>query len=45
MVDVYTTLIIVGRRTIETIPAKLQTAVKANLLAMGLDETGNPIDM
>ena len=44
MVDVYTTLIIVGRRTLASVPARLQEAVKANLTAMGLDENGNPIE-
>jgi len=43
MVDAYVALIIAGRRTFSQIPVKYQAAVKADLLALGLDENGNPI--
>lgn len=41
MVSLYVALIIAGRRTFDDVPAKLQTAVKADLAALGLDENGN----
>ena len=44
MVAVYVTLIIAGRRTFASVPAKLKDAVRKELLAMGLDENGNPIE-
>ena len=40
MVDMYVTLVIAGRRTFAQVPAKYQDAVKADLLALGLDENG-----
>lgn len=43
MVDLYVCLIINGRRTFSQVPAKFQAAVKADLEAMGLDETGNVV--
>lgn len=43
MVDMYVALIITGRRTFAQVPVKYQAAVKADLLALGLDENGNPI--
>ena len=43
MVFVYVTLIIHGRRTFEQVPDTLKEAVRAELLAIGLDENGNPI--
>ena len=43
MVDLYVALIIADRRTFEQVPARYQDAVKADLLALGLDENGNPI--
>lgn len=43
MVDLYVALIVNGRRTFAQVPAKFQDAVKADLLALGLDENGNPI--
>ena len=44
MVSLYVALIIAGRRTFEQVPAKLQSAVKADLNALGLDENGNVIE-
>lgn len=43
MVTVYVTLIIRGAKTFDQVPAKLQAAVKAELLEMGLDENGVPV--
>ena len=43
MVDMYVALIIAGRRTFTQVPVKYQEAVRADLLALGLDENGNPI--
>jgi hypothetical protein len=43
MVDLYVCLIVNGRRTFVQVPAKFQPAVHADLLAMGLDDNGNPI--
>ena len=43
MVDMYVALVIAGRRTFSQVPIKYQEAVKADLLALGLDENGNPI--
>jgi len=41
MVDLYVALIIAGRRTLNSVPARFQTAVKADLDAVGLTEEGN----
>ena len=43
MVDLYIALILCGRRTFSQVPVKYQAAVQADLLALGLDENGNPI--
>lgn len=43
MVDMYVALILAGRRTFSQVPVKYQAAVKADLLALGLDENGNQI--
>lgn len=43
MVDVYVTLIVYKRRTIDQVPVALKDAVLADLNAMGLDGYGNPI--
>ena len=43
MVDLYVALIINGRRTFSQVPVRYQEAVKADLLALGLDENGNPL--
>ena len=43
MVVVYATLIINGRRTFESVPAKLKEAVKAELEAMGLNQDGEHV--
>lgn len=43
MVDMYVALIIAGRRQFAQVPVKYQEAVRADLLALGLDENGNPI--
>ena len=45
IVSVYVTLIIAGRRKFAQVPKNLQSAVKADLEAMGLDENGNPIEV
>ena len=44
MVDLYVALIIAGRRTFDKVPAKFKDAVRRELLALGLDEKGNPIE-
>jgi hypothetical protein len=41
MVDGYVMLIIAGRRTFAQVPARYQTAVHLDLLALGLDDDGN----
>jgi hypothetical protein len=43
MVDVYTTLIVAKVKTIDMVPPQLQSAVLAQLTAMGLDGYGNPL--
>jgi len=43
MVTVYVTLIIKDAKTFEQVPVKLQPAVEAELLSMGLDRNGDPI--
>jgi len=43
MVDMYVALIMAGRRTFAQVPVKYQTEVHADLLALGLDDSGNPI--
>lgn len=43
MVDLYCALIIAGRRTIDTVPARYREAVIEQLEAIGLDENGNPV--
>lgn len=43
MVDMYVALIMAGRRTFAQVPVKYQPAVHADLLALGLDDNGNPI--
>jgi hypothetical protein len=43
MVDLYVALIIAGRRTFAQVPDRYKDAVRADLLALGLDENGNPI--
>lgn len=44
MVDLYVTLIIAGRRTINQVPAKFREAVIADLNTLGLDENGQPME-
>ena len=44
MVEVYVTLIINGRRTFESVPSKLQNAVRERLEELGLDEDGKPLE-
>ena len=39
MVALYVALIIAGRRTFNQVPAKFKAAVKADLEALGLDES------
>ena len=43
VVDLYVALIIADRRTFEQVPDRYKEEVKADLLALGLDENGNPI--
>lgn len=43
MVDIYVALIVKHRRTIEQVPINLREAVLADLAALGLDGSGNPI--
>lgn len=43
MVDLYVALIINKRRTISQVPVQFQTAVLADLKALGLDGNGNPL--
>lgn len=43
MVDLYVALIIMGRRPYSRVPARYKEAVKEELLALGLDENGDPI--
>ena len=43
MVALYVALIINSRRTFEQVPAKFKEAVKADLVALGLDEKGLPV--
>jgi hypothetical protein len=44
LVDLYVALIIAGRRTITQVPDRYREAVRADLLALGLDENGYPIE-
>lgn len=44
MVDLYCALIIAGKRTIDTVPARYREAVKEQLTAIGLDENGNAVE-
>jgi hypothetical protein len=44
MIDLYVALIIAGRRTINQVPARYRETVRADLLALGLDETGQPLE-
>ena len=43
MIELYYQLVKAGKRTIEQVPERYQEAVKADLLALGLDENGNPL--
>ena len=43
MVDVYITLIVNKRRTIDQVPAQLKAAVLEGLSSIGLDGYGNPL--
>ena len=43
-VDLYVALIIAGKRTFARVPARYQDAVRETLLALGLDENGDPIE-
>lgn len=44
MIDLYVALIIAGRRTINQVPTRYRETVKADLAALGLDETGQPLE-
>lgn len=44
MVDMYVALIIAGRRTFAQVPVKYQPAVHEDLLALGLDDNGFPLE-
>ena len=43
MIDLYVVLIIAGKMPFSKVPARYQDAVREELLALGLDENGNPI--
>lgn len=43
MVDLYVILIINGRRTFTQVPVKFQPQVHEELVALGLDDNGNPL--
>ena len=43
MVALYVALIIAGRRTFPQVPSRYKEYVKEDLLALGLDENGDPI--
>lgn len=43
MVDIYATLIIKHERTFDSVPARLQPAVRNRLYEWGYDTDGNPI--
>ena len=43
MIELYYQLVIAGKRTFSQVPVRYQEAVKADLLALGLDENGNPL--
>lgn len=43
MIDLYVVLIIAGKRPFSKVPVRYQDAVREELLALGLDENGNPI--
>lgn len=43
MVDMYTALVIAGRRTFAQVPVKYQEAVHLDLLALGLNDDGTLI--
>lgn len=44
MIDLYVALIINKRRTFDRVPTRYQDAVREDLLALGLDENGDPIN-
>lgn len=44
MVDLYVALIINDMKTFDDVRPKFQDAVRKQLLALGLDENGNPIE-
>lgn len=43
MAAIYVALIVNGRRTFSQVPDKFKDAVREDLLALGLDENGDPI--
>ena len=43
VVDMYVALIIAGRRMFAQVPVKYQADVHLDLLALGLDDNGNPL--
>ena len=43
MVALYVALIINGRRTFQQVPEKFKAAVHEDLVALGLDDNGNPV--
>ena len=43
LIDMYVALILAGRRTFDQVPAKYQSGVHEDLLALGLDDNGNPL--
>lgn len=45
MIDVYVTLIIYKRRTIDQVPESIRAAVLADLNALGFDGYGDPLQV
>lgn len=43
MIDLYVVLIIAGKRPFSKVPDRYKDAVREELLALGLDENGDPI--
>jgi hypothetical protein len=44
MVAIYVALIIHGRRTFDSVPSVLKDSVQAELLVLGLNENGKPVE-
>lgn len=44
MIEIYCKLIIAKRRTIDTVPDKFKESVKARLIELGYDISGDPVN-